>query len=248
MKDLILEMQYLRMLHIKDIPVVPFIQSSTGFAFENSGKAVVALHRVQGKHPAPSEFICKDVGAHLARIHSVPFSDFPPKKNWLRKSYVPEAVALVQKHLPSYSKQVTAAYDSLKHFDFASLPKSITHGDVNQMNVLYNKKTVTAFLDWEEVGTEVSLLDLSICILGFCVEGRTLKNVWFQNLLEGYQGIRPLTRPEKQCLPQAIRYAGFIVSIWSILHIHFYHRRSITEVGNVNFYWDFAWEHIECID
>ena len=104
-----------------------------------------------------------------------------------------------------------------------SLPKGITHGDMHLENVLVNPKkpgNILAVIDFEEVGEDLFLIDLTRSILGVChsEDGNSLVPELVDAEIQGYESVRKLTQSEKVLFPQAMKYTTDVCIKWFIDH------------------------------
>jgi homoserine kinase type II len=177
---------------------------------------------VQGIPPGPSDYTCKEVGASLAKLHSLKHDDT------LLKTLRPhESVGFGAREIRAYSLSAKCPKDfqSAFHFffpdhlvEFIATPfdKGIIHGDLYYDNTLFNNNHLSTVLDFEQAGIGEYLLDLGISISGTCLEKGRIITPLVNSYLEGYEAIRPLKPYELKFLDDAIILGLMSISLWRI--------------------------------
>ena len=208
----------------------------------------VVLHRLPGKMPKTSAVVCREVGINLAKLHLVPSNSLPPKRHWLDNDYLPEIIAeAVQMFGPDKLKETLRVYRSFGNFRPANYPQSIIHGDLDTTNCLFVGDTISAFLDWQEVGIGACVIDFASTVLGFCfIDEAESSHYWatfhpelYHALYDAYVQVRPFSLAEQDAIVVAIKYVGLTQPVWSILHWQQYHPD--TEMIETNtLYWKFG--------
>jgi homoserine kinase type II len=224
-EDVEKEAVYLQRLKVNAFPAAAYyIEAPDGSSVYHASDCIaVAMKKLKGKAPKVSERVCRTVGSNLARLHLVPADGLPEKGHWLDNTYLPEAIEVAKYTIgQGRLKELLRVYDRLRSFIPEAFPQSIIHGDLFTANCLFLDDQLCAFIDWEEVGTGASLLDVARSILGFCFVDQPSRWVEFAphlytSLLDGYLQIRLLTSDEQTHLEAAVKYACLTQPIWSLL-------------------------------
>ncbi|MFA6236800.1 MAG: phosphotransferase [Bacteriovorax sp.] len=177
---------------------------------------------VPGIPPGPSDYTCKEVGAALAELHSLPHDE-----NILKKLRPHESVGFGAREILEYSKSAKCPEDYKKAFDYffpdqlqeflaTSFEKGIIHGDLYYDNTLFNNNQLSSVLDFEQAGRGEYLLDLGISLSGTCLEKGRVITPLVNSYLEGYEAIRPLKPHELKFLDHAIILGLMSISLWRI--------------------------------
>lgn len=177
---------------------------------------------VKGIPPGPSDFTCKEVGAALAKLHSLKHQ--PTLLEALRPH---ESVGFGALEILNYTRQPTCPSDYREAFDyffpdqleeFLAIPfeKGVIHGDLYYDNTLFNNNHLSAVLDFEQAGIGEYLLDLGISLSGTCLEKGRVITPLVNSYLEGYEAIRPLKPHELKFLDHAIILGLMSISLWRI--------------------------------
>lgn len=226
-----------------------YLRAANGEAIYKSHDCnAVVLHRLPGKMPGTSENVCGEVGINLAKLHLVPSDSLPPKRHWLDNNYLPENIAAaVQMFGTNKLKETLRVYHSFGNFRPANYPQSIIHGDLDTTNCLFVGDTISAFLDWQEVGIGACVIDFASTVLGFCfIDADEASNYWakfnpdlYHALYAAYVQVRPFSIAEQDVIEVAVKYVGLTQPVWSILHWQQYHPD--TEMIETNtLYWKFG--------
>lgn len=236
--DLKKEVIYLERLKQYGFPTAYYIKAPSGSHLYNMGGVLaIVLPKMPGKNPKPSKNISKEVGRNLAKLHLIPSNSLPNKEHWLKADYLATAISTAKNNLKKEKvKQITKAYNSVKKFDLSLFPQTIIHGDLSPKNCLFENKNLSVFLDWDEVGIGVSLLDFAMAVVKFCFGERRFNSQFYHSFTQSYNEIRPLKENEKQNMEIAIKYAGVTLSVWRLLQFDLYHPDE--KLKNIyNFFW-----------
>lgn len=192
----------------------------------------VVLRCLPGSMPDPSLAVCREIGAVLARLHLVPCANLPEKRHWIDAHYLPESIeSAVKMYGTERLRETLKIFNSLEHFQPATFPQSIVHGDLDTTNCLFEGERLVAFVDWQEIGVGAALLDFMQTVFGFCfVEQEEGSNYWaifdpalYRVLYESYTSVRPFSAYELAHFDAAMRYAGLTQPVWSMLAWEQYH-------------------------
>lgn len=82
------------------------------------------------------------------------------------------------------------------------LPTGTIHADLFPDNVFFLGDTLSGFIDFYFACTDILAYDLAICLNAWCFEKDGSFNVTkAQNLVGGYESVRPLSAAEREALP-----------------------------------------------
>lgn len=185
---------------------------------------------IEGIPPGPSDFTCREIGAGLAKLHTLQHSQ---NVQTLRQHEevgfgAPEILSFLEhpscpEDFKEFFSQVFA--DELNKFVATPFEKGIIHGDLYYDNTLFHHDHLSVVLDFEQAGFGEYILDLGICISGTCLEkGRVIQPL-IDSFLLGYESIRPLPEVEKHYINHAVMLGLFSIALWRIKRF---------TVGNLN--------------
>jgi Ser/Thr protein kinase RdoA (MazF antagonist) len=93
---------------------------------------------------------------------------------------------------------------------FNCLPKQVVHGDLIPGNVMFSEQgSLVAFVDFEEVGIETRLLDISRILTTWFFDGDRFKKEQLQMFMYTYENVAPLRFEEKELFSDVLRYITF---------------------------------------
>lgn len=200
----------------------PYALSSGELVYNYDAYFGVLYPFVQGIPPGPSDYTCQEVGAALAKLHSIKHD--LAQLNKLRHH---ESVGFGAQEIFNYAHSKNCPDDYRKAFDYlfadqlkkfleTPFEKGIIHGDLYYDNTLFNNNHLSTVLDFEQAGIGEYLLDLGISLSGTCLEKGRIITPLVNSYLQGYEAIRPLKANEKEFLDQAIILGLMSISLWRI--------------------------------
>jgi homoserine kinase type II len=161
----------------------------------------------------PSAGNCAAVGEALAKLH-VAGADFPMRrKNALSvegwRPLYDKAKASSDALQPALSDTVAAELAHLEAVWPRDLPQGVIHADLFPDNVFFLGDKLSGLIDFYFACTDTLAYDLAICLNAWCFEPDHSFNVTKgRNLLQGYAGVRHLSRAEWRALPLLARGAA----------------------------------------
>jgi homoserine kinase type II len=114
----------------------------------------------------------------------------------------------------AYEKWLAQRYEILQHSIHPGLPRGLIHGDVFYDNVLFDRKTLKAVIDFEEACHYYKVFDLGMAAVGVCTEKSKLLLSKVRSLVRGYQNNRRLELAEIESLQLFVDYAATATSSW----------------------------------
>jgi len=166
------------------------------------GKALAEFHSLSWQPKTES----KTLDPHY--IFEV-YNNFFPKLNDVQFSEKEYFLSLVEKEAKYFLDN--------KLDELNKLPKGILHNDLIPENIMFSKHDeVEAFIDLEEVGYGIMLLDLGR-VLSYWFFDPILNEYNIENakiFLESYETVRKLSEEEKDALELATRFIAFRHSVY----------------------------------
>jgi homoserine kinase type II len=192
--------------------------------YQHNGFHGVVFPFINGRPPAISKDMCKQVGMALATLHSLEIHK--------------EDLASIRPHtmvghggisIYEYTQQANAPQDfvdafkqtfpdQLQEIPYDVFPVGIIHGDLYFDNSLFNNGQLVTLIDFEQSGRGRYILDLGIALSGTCLndKGDNLEAEYIQCFLEGYESRRKLLAIEREYLHTAILVGFFSIGLWRI--------------------------------
>lgn len=200
-------------LEKSNLPVAEIIKTIEGSDYLQNGELYfVVTKRIKG-----SQLKCEDIfkntdiayliGENIAKLHN-------SLKTFDESNYKQANIfSDVKSALPKVQNSVNLNDDFLKNFSivYDKLPMQIIHRDINPSNMIFDKGEFKGFIDFDLTEVNVRIFDICYCataILSECFNNADVdKSRWleiFDNLVNGYERIMPLSEYEKQALPYVI--------------------------------------------
>ena len=162
---------------------------------------------------------CFDVGKNIAKFHKITTK----LKLFRQNSMSVNKLGILLKSIkfkpneisPELKPTLNACLKDIKNKWPKKLPAGIIHGDLFIDNIFFNKNKFSGFIDFYFSCNDYLMYEIAICINSLCFDK---KNNFFvmnfkkiQNLIDGYESIRPFSKKEKDalnilCRGAALRY------------------------------------------
>ena len=162
---------------------------------------------------------CFDVGKNIAKFHKITTK----MKLFRQNSMSVNKLDILLKSIkfkpneisPELKPTLNACLKDIKNKWPKKLPAGIIHGDLFIDNIFFNKNKFSGFIDFYFSCNDYLMYEIAICINSLCFDK---KNNFFiinfkkiQNLIDGYESIRPFSKKEKEalnilCRGAALRY------------------------------------------
>lgn len=203
-------------LSARGCPVPRTVHDRTGAAWRDlGGKAVALIEFLPGvsvDRPTPDQ--ARAVGAALAQTH-LAVRDFPLQREqamgpreWRGtiEECCEEGLARIDPSLPDLAfAELSIFADNWP----VGLPRGVVHCDLFPDNVLMLGDRVSGLIDFYFAATDFLAYDLAVTHAAWCFDpnGDAFRPRVSEALLEGYEGVRPLTEHERGELPILARGA-----------------------------------------
>ncbi|WP_328894181.1 phosphotransferase [Streptomyces sp. NBC_00236] len=210
-------------LGVPTVAVVPATDGSTITHFGDRPVILKAWADGTVEQPLPVALL-PEAGRILAALHALPpqsagLADIPVGTRRLSADH--EAL------IPSFADRRFADWlvDQLSRVHQVEAashrPRTITHGDLFDDNVIVGADGSLTVLDWETVSLDDPLLDLGMAAVGLAQEDGVLAAPRLKALVEGYEQACPLAEEDRRALPAEIIHAALIIAF------HRYYRHNV---------------------
>lgn len=213
-------------LFLLGVPTVAVVPATGGAAITHfHGRPVILKAWADGtvEQPLPQALL-PEAGHILAELHALPpqssgLTDIPVGTRRLSADH--EAL------IPGFPDRAFADWlvDQLARVHrveaVSRRPRTITHGDLFDDNIIVGADGRLTVLDWETVSLDDPLLDLGMAAVGLTQEGGELAPSRLKALVEGYEQVCPLAEEDRSALPTEIIHAALIIAF------HRYYRHNI---------------------
>lgn len=178
-----------------------------------NGKPAAVVNKLAGKSQLqPQAVHCAAVGDMLARMH-LAGENYPHQQPNLRGlTWWNETVPVVLPHLrPAQAVLLSSELAYQNHVAasaaYAALPRGPVHADLFRDNVMFDGEQLTGFFDFYFAGVDTWLFDLAVCLNDWCIDlpSGAHHHERAQAMVRAYNGVRPLSGPERDVLPALLR-------------------------------------------
>jgi len=204
----------MRHLAERGIPVpAPHANAKGELLLAVQDKPAAVVERLSGKSQlAPEPAHCAALGDMLARMH-LAGRDYPRQQPNLRGlAWWNETVPVVLPYLtPAQASLIASELAYQNHVAstaaYAALPRGPVHADLFRDNAMFEGERITGVFDFYFAGVDTFAFDLAVCLNDWAIDWRTGAHdaARAHALLSAYQGVRALTRHERELLPAMLR-------------------------------------------
>jgi len=223
-------------VHIKDLPFFMSLMDKLGknkiicpkplknkkgkylSTIKNKSACIVTF--LKGKDKTHLDYKnCFDVGKNIAKFHGATSKIHLYRENSMSVKKLDNLL----KSIKFKSKKKTLDPKSIINKNLQdikrkwpkNLPKGIIHGDLFIDNIFFNKNRFSGFIDFYFSSNDYLMYEIAICINALCFDKKKQKfiinNQKINNLIDGYESVRVLTKKEKDslnvlCRGAALRY------------------------------------------
>ena len=175
-----------------------------------NGKPTAVFKRLSGvATPSPSILHCREIGLHLAKLHSCTQDYVFPIKNSNNLDWCKTALNKIDTHLSTTDRElINNELAFLAKNSRENLPRGVIHADLFRDNVLFVDGRLSGLLDFYNACTDCLLLDIAITANDWCCDNGTVNTEKCTALLSAYESLRPLEPLEKQLWPTMLRAAA----------------------------------------
>ena len=161
----------------------------------------------------------------MARLNN--FKDFEkyPRKNIIHIDYCFELIEQF-KTAPFQYPEIYEYFEDQTEYLVKPvteiLPRGLIHGDVFPDNTIFTNGILSALIDFEEVCVDNLLMEIGMCINGFCFVNNTLDLSLMETFLFKYNQIRQITEKEWELLYDYIQWAAHGMLSWHLRYFLIY--------------------------
>ena len=175
------------------------------------GKPTLFMVKLPGEHlDTVSPEHCRQLGAMLARLHTISTAYPEPIKNAFDSSWMDQALRDVSPYLSKAEiTLLQATIDRYEALESSNLPQGLIHGDLFKDNILFKDDALVGVLDFFHIGQDLWLMDLAIALNDWCMDQQfQAMPAHATAMLEGYHAQRPLEPEEQRALNEIRQIAA----------------------------------------
>jgi len=188
----------------------PYICSENNFINSLADKPAAVFNCLPGHSiERPSIDQCTEIGQYLAQLHMTSQSSGFDKYNLKNIIGCQQVFNKIKENLSGRDVELlTSELDFQLNYSVPDLPRGVIHADLFKDNVLFNKGSISAILDFYNACNDCFLFDIAITCNDWCIDNGAINQQKFKALLSGYQSIRILNDDEQKHLTFYLRLAA----------------------------------------
>ncbi|MBT5543109.1 MAG: homoserine kinase [Desulfobacula sp.] len=236
-KNIIYETNILLELQKINFPTAYLIPKKEGGFISNSKEGKVLIYEFkEGSNPELNHQTTGEIAKYLAELNS--FKGFVeyPRKNIIHIDYCFELIELF-KIAPFQYPEIYEYFEEQTQYLLKPvskiLPRGLIHGDVFPDNTIFQNGILSALIDFEEACVDNLLMEIGMCINGFCFINNTLDLSLMETFLYKYNQIRQITKKEWELLYDYIQWAAHGMLSWHLRHFLIY-KQNPKQLSRVN--------------
>ncbi len=187
------------------------------------GRFISASRNIDGDEVPVSNLTLGQVGAAghvLADLHLIGRGY---KKGVENRSSFPKVAALyqeVRKSLPAHLRTIIRVLDDevnyLEGYLDNNLPKGVIHGNLSWESMKFKGSRLVGIMNLDRACRGKFIFDLATTVNAICYCGGRYHLDRFEELILGYEGLRPLSLPEWDSFPNELRFSALRTAITSL--------------------------------
>ena len=166
-----------------------------------------------------------EIATCLAKLNNFKSFGKYPRKNVIHMDYCFELIEQF-KTAPFQYPEIYAYFEDQTEYLLKpvsqTLPIGLIHGDVFPDNTLFQNGRLLALIDFEEACVDKLLMEIGMCINGFCFVNNCLDLSLMETFLFNYNQIRKITKKEWELIYIYIQWAAHGMISWHLRHFLIY--------------------------
>ncbi len=236
-KNILYEIEILLELKKINFPTAYPIPKKDGSFITGSKNGNILIYEFkEGSHPELNHQTVSEIAKCLAKLNRFKDIEKYPRKNIIHIDYCLELIEQF-KTAPFQYPEIYAYFIDQTEYLLKSvsqtLPRGLIHGDVFPDNTLFKNGRLSALIDFEEVCVDNLLMEIGMCINGFCFIKNKLDCSLMETFLFEYNKIRQMTKKEWELLYDYIQWAAHGMLSWHLRHFLIY-KQNPRQLSRVN--------------
>ncbi len=236
-QNIIYEVKILTDLKKINFPAAYLIPKDDGSYISDSKQGKVLIYEFKkGSEPELNHQTAGEIAKCAATLNS--FKDYEkyPRKNIIHLDYCFELIKEFKNASFQYH-EVYAYFEEQTRYLLnpvsETLPVGLIHGDLFPDNTIFKDNRLVAVIDFEEVCVDSLLMEIGMCINGFCFIDNKLDIELMETFLFEYDQVRKITEKELELLYYYIQWAAHGMISW---HLRYYliHQENPSQLDRVN--------------
>jgi homoserine kinase type II len=237
LKNIIYEVNIILELKTINFPTAYLIPKKDGSFISDSKNGKVLIYEFkEGLEPVLNHQTAGEIATCLAKLNRFKGFGKYPRKNVVHMDYCFELIEQF-KTAPFQYPEIYAYFEDQTQYLLKPvsqiLPIGLIHGDVFPDNTLFQNGRLSALIDFEEACVDKLLMEIGMCINGFCFVNNGLDLSLMETFLFKYNQIRQITQKEWELLYIYIQWAAHGMISWHLRHFLIY-KENLKQLARVN--------------
>ena len=196
---------------------LPIADNKNRILFELYGKPAAIVSKLEGKSDLkPNTEQIKSIAYEMAKMHltSNNFAMYQPNLrslDWWQTTIpnILDCVTLEEKKLLTSELAILSQF--FNSITYKNLPQGICHCDLFRDNALFVGNKLGGIFDFYFAGIDKFLFDICVAVNDWCInyETKLINKDLFNEFINAYNTIRPLTSSEQEAMPLMLRASAF---------------------------------------
>lgn len=197
-----------------NIPVAEILSTKTGEKYvAQGGRYFLATRKLPGSNIVDlrDEAAVRRMGAAMARLHQA-FLRCEKELDFWDNSLLKEMQGWIRENLEKDEWQIVGKEEYQKTVEslgrmYDDLPRQLIHRDVHFGNFLFHEGNLSGYIDFDLSQRNIRIFDVCYFLAGLLAEETEeplTREEWLRNVqavIDGYEGVTPLTEGEKAAIP-----------------------------------------------
>ena len=235
--NIIYEVNILLELEKINFPTAYLIPKKDGGFISDSKDGKVLIYEFKdGSEPELNHQTTGEIAKCIAGLNIFKNFEKYPRKNIIHIDYCFELIEQFKTAPFQYPEIYTYFKEQTEYLlkpVSEPLPAGLIHGDVFPDNTLFKNGTLSALIDFEEVCVDNLLMEIGMCINGFCFINNQLDLSLMETFLFEYNQIRQMTKKEWDLLYDYIQWAAHGMLSWHLRYFLIY-KENPKQLARVN--------------
>ena len=236
-KNIIYEVDiFLELKKINFPTAYPIPAKDGNFISDSKGGKVLIYEFKEGSEPELNHQTAGEIAKCVAKLNSFKGFEKYPRKNIIHLDNCFELIEMF-KTAPFQYPEIYTYFKEQTEFLVKpiseTLPKGLIHGDVFPDNTIFKNGKLSALIDFEEVCVDNLLMEIGMCINGFCFINNKLNLSLMKTFLFEYNQIRQMTEKEWELLYYYIQWGAHGMLSWHLRYFLIY-RENPKQLARVN--------------
>jgi homoserine kinase type II len=235
--NIVYEVNILSELKKLNFPTAYLIPRKDGSYMSDSKDGKVLIYEFKdGSEPELNNKTVSEIAKYAATLNNFKGFEKYPRKNVILLDHCFELIQSF-KTAPLKYPEIFPYFEEQTNYLIKPLSEKLSigliHGDIFPDNTLFNDDRLSAIIDFEEICVDKLLMEIGMCINGFCFVNNELDIGLMETFIIEYNRVREITDKELELLYYYIQWAAHGMISW---HLRYYliYKENLQQLDRVN--------------